>query len=113
MRVKRGTFHIKKRKRLLAQAKGFHWGNKNLIKRAKETLNKAGAHAYRDRRNKKREFRALWNIKINAGLRELGMTYSKFIFALKNNKVEIDRKMLAELAEHEPEVFKKIVEEVK
>jgi len=112
-RVKRGTTHTKKRRKLLKQTKGYHWGNKNLVKRMKETLNKAGAHAYRDRRTKKRDARALWNIKINAGLRELGTTYSKFIYALKTNKIELDRKILADLAENEPEVFRKIVEAVK
>ena len=112
-RVKRGKSHTKKRKRLLAQARGFHWGRKNLIKQAKTAVIKAGAHAYRDRRRKKRDFRGLWQIKINAGVRELGMSYSKFINALKLNKIEIDRKILADLAENEPGVFKKIVESVK
>lgn len=112
-RVKRGTSHLKKRRKLLKQVRGYHWGNKNLIKRAKETLAKAGAHAYRDRRRKKREARALWNIKINASLRELGTTYSKFINDLKTNKIELDRKILADLAENEPGVFKRIVEELK
>jgi len=112
-RVKRGKTHTQKRKRLLKQAKGFHWGRKNLIKQAKTAVIKAGAYAYRDRRNKKRDFRGLWQIKINAGVRELGMSYSKFIYALKQNKIEVDRKILADLAENEPEVFKKIVEKVK
>lgn len=112
-RVKRGKTHIKKRRKLLEQAKGYNWGRKNLIKQAKTAVNKAGAYAYRDRRNKKRTARGLWNIKINAGLRELGTTYSKFINALKINKIELDRKILADLAENEPAVFKKIVDAVK
>jgi len=112
-RVKRGKSHTKKRRTLLKQVKGYHWGRKNLIKQAKTAVIKAGAYAYRDRRNKKRDFRALWQIKINAGVRELGMSYSKFMGALKKNKIEVDRKILADLAENEPNVFKKIVGSVK
>ena len=109
-RVKRGKTHLKKRKRLLKQAKGFHWGRKNLIKQAKTAVIKAGAYAYRDRRTKKRTARALWNIKINAALREAGTTYSKFIYNLKQEKIELDRKILADLAENEPGVFREIVD---
>ena len=111
-RVKRGTSHVKKRRTLLKQAKGFRWGRKNLIKQAKTAVIKAGAYAYRDRRTKKRTARALWNIKINAGVREHGLSYSVFINALKKKKIELDRKILADLAENEPKVFKNIVESV-
>lgn len=111
-RVKRGVTHVKKRRKLLKQTKGFRWGRKNLIKQMKTALNKAGAYAYRDRRAKKRTARALWNIKINAALREMGTTYSRFINDLKKNKIELDRKILADLAENEPEVLRKIVNTV-
>ena len=113
MRIKRGKAHLKKRKRLLKRTKGYKWGRKTKIKLAKTAVLKAGVHAYRDRKRKKREFRRLWNIKINAGVREHGLTYSKFINVLKKNKIELDRKMLAHLAEHEPKAFAEIVKAVK
>jgi len=113
MRIKRGKTHLQKRKRLLKQAKGYKWGRKNIPKLAKVAITKAGVHAFRDRRRKKREFRRLWNIKINAGVREHGLSYSKFINALKKNKIELDRKVLADLAEHEPKIFAEIVKAVK
>jgi large subunit ribosomal protein L20 len=109
-RVKRGTTHVKRRKAILKQAKGYMWGRKNLIKLAKTAVTKAGAYAYRDRRNKKRDFRKLWNIKINAGLFGTDMSYSKFIGALNKKEIKLNRKMLAELAEHNPGVFDKVVE---
>lgn len=111
-RVKRGPTHLKKRKRLLAQVKGYKWGRKNLIKLAKTAVIKAGAHAYQDRRTKKRVARQLWQIKINAKVRESGLTYSKFINALQKNQIGLDRKILADLAEKEPKVFEKIVKSV-
>lgn len=112
-RIKRGKAHLKKRKRLLKRVKGYRWGRKKLIKLAKVAALKAGVYAYRDRRRKKREFRRLWQIKINAACRQLGLTYSKFIHLLKEAKIELDRKILAQLAENQLEVFQKIVEEVK
>lgn len=112
MRVKRGTSHIKKRRRLLKRTKGFRGGRKNLIKLAKTAATKAGAHAYRDRRLKKRTNRGLWQIKINAAVREHGLSYSKFIDLLKKNKIELDRKVLADLAENEPKIFEAVVKEV-
>jgi large subunit ribosomal protein L20 len=111
-RVKRGVMHSKKRRKLLKQVKGFKWGRKNLIKLAKTAQTKAGAHAFVDRRKKKRTNRALWQIKINAFVREASMSYSKFIDALKKNNVEIDRKILADLAENNKGVMTKIVEKV-
>ncbi|MFA5420770.1 MAG: 50S ribosomal protein L20 [Patescibacteria group bacterium] len=111
-RVKRGVMHSKKRRKLLKQVKGFKWGRKNLIKLAKTAQTKAGAHAFVDRRKKKRTNRALWQIKINAFVRECSMSYSRFIDALKKNNVEVDRKILADLSENNKEVMMKIVEKV-
>jgi len=111
-RVKRGTSHIKNRRNILVKAKGFKWGRKKLIKIAKTAITKAGAHAYRDRRVKKRTARGLWQLKINAAARNAGTTYSKLIDSLKKGKIEIDRKVLADIAEKEPKVFAKIVNQV-
>ena len=113
VRVKRGTTTHKRRKRLLKLAKGFKWSRKSKYRLAKEGLLHAFKYAYRDRRTKKREFRKLWQIQINAGARQHGLPYSKFIYLLKNNKIEIDRKILSELAKKHPEIFEKIVEKVK
>ena len=88
--VKRGMSHVKKRKKLLKAVKGYKWGRKNLIKLARTARTKAGAHSYVDRRKKKRTMRGLWQIKINAFVREFGFSYSRFINALKINKIEID-----------------------
>lgn len=112
-RVKRGTTHLKKRKKLLKQTKGFKWGRKNKIKLAKTAATKAGAHAYRHRRTKKREARKLWQIKLNAACRQHGLSYSKFINKLNQAKTELDRKVLADLAENNPKTFSKIVKEIK
>jgi large subunit ribosomal protein L20 len=112
-RVKRGVGHSKKRKSLKKRVKGFEGGRKTLIKLAKTADTKAGAHAYRDRRNKKRTMRRLWQIRINAAVRSFGTTYSKFIGALKQKEVGLDRKVLSAIADKEPKVFEKIVELVK
>ncbi|MBU0596707.1 50S ribosomal protein L20 [Patescibacteria group bacterium] len=112
-RVKRGLGHLKKRKNLMKRVKGFGDGRKKLIKQAKTADTKAGAHAYRDRRVKKRDMRRLWQIKINAAVRELGLNYSTFIGALKKHEIKLDRKVLAEIANKEPKVFTSIVEAVK
>lgn len=112
-RVKRGKTHLKKRKRLLKQTKGYKWGRKKKIKLAKTAVLKAGAHAYRDRRTKKRDFRRLWQIRINAACREEGISYSYFINLLKKSNIELDRKILADLAMNNPEIFKAVVAEVK
>lgn len=112
-RVKRGKTHVAKRKRLFAQAKGFRWGRKNTIRLAKIAVIKAGVHAYRGRKVKKRVNRALWQIQINAACRQNDLTYSKFINLLKKNKIDLDRKVLAEIAGKQPAVFAKIVSEVK
>ena len=112
-RVKRGTTHTKRRKALLKQAKGYRWGRSNTIKRAKTAVTKAGAHAYRGRKQKKRNNRATWNLRINAAVREHGISYSRFIDALKKNKIDLNRKVLSELAAKQPEVFAEIVKSVK
>jgi len=112
-RVKRAMGHVKKRRNLMKRVKGFEAGRKNLIKLAKTADVKAGSHAYRDRRRKKREFRRLWQVRINAAVRELGTSYSKFMGGLKAKKVMLDRKVLSEIAAKEPKIFKKIAELVK
>ena len=112
-RVKRGNTRTKKRKKLLQEVKGFKWGRKKLVRLAKTAQTKAGAHAFRDRRRKKRTNRALWQVKINAFVREHDLSYSKFIDLLKKNKVDIDRKVLADLAVNNKEVLVKIIEELK
>ena len=112
-RVKRGVMAHKRRKKIIKQAKGFKWGRKSKYKLAKDALKHAWVHAYVDRKKKKRDFRRLWQIKINAASRAHGLTYSKFINKLKKAKIEIDRKILAHLAEKQPEVFEKIIEKIK
>ncbi len=108
-RVKRGTTHIKKRKKLLKEVKGFKWGRKNLIRLAKTAAIKARAHTYIDLKKKKRRARGLWNIKINAFVRDYDLSYSKFINLLKINNIELDRKILADLAVNNKEVLSKII----
>lgn len=112
MRIKRGKIGIRKRKKLHKLTKGFVGGRGNLVRVAKETLNKGLAYAYRDRRQRKREFRRLWIARINAALRQRGYTYSRFIHALKTSDVELDRKVLAEIAITDPEGFSYIVNTV-
>ncbi len=112
-RVKRGPSHIKKRTKLLKQAKGYKWGRKKLPKLAKVAVTKAGKYQYESRRKKKIEFRQSWQTVINAAVRQRGTTYSVFMDGLKKNKIEINRKILAEIAEEHPKVFDKIVEKVK
>jgi len=112
-RVKRGKVANKKRKRVLKYTKGFRWGRKSKERAAKEALLHAWTHAFRGRKEKKRVFRALWNTQINAAVRAEGLTYGKFVNALKKKGVKIDRKILSNLAQNEPETFKKIVEFVK
>jgi large subunit ribosomal protein L20 len=113
VRVKRGTIAHKRRKNVLKHTKGFRWGRKSKYKAAKEALLHAWSYAYRDRKRKKREFRRLWQIRINSACRRQGLTYSKFIKLLKDNKIEIDRKILAGLAKDEFQIFKKIIDKTK
>ena len=112
-RVKRGTTANKRRKNVLKYTKGFKWGRKSKYKSAKQALQKAWTYAYRDRKVKKREFRKLWQIQINAGARKHGVSYSKLISGLKKNKIELDRKVLAQLANKHPDIFQKIAEKAK
>jgi large subunit ribosomal protein L20 len=112
-RIKRGKTHLKRRKNILRYAKGHHLGRKNLLRLAKTHTVKAGVNAYRDRRRKKREKRTLWQIKINAGVREHGLTYSRFMHLLKEKNILLDRKVLAEIAEFQPKTFGEIVERLK
>lgn len=112
-RVKRGTTSNKRRKNILKHAKGFRWGRKSKYKLAKQALQKAWSYSYRDRKVKKRTARQLWQIQINAECRKNGISYSKFIAGLKKQKIEIDRKILSQLAQTQPEIFAKIVEKAK
>ena len=112
-RVKRGVTARAKHKKVIAQAKGFRGRRGNVFNIAKEAVMKAGQYQYRDRRNKKREFRALWIARINAAVRELGMSYSVFMNGLKKASIDIDRKVLADLAVHDKTAFNKIAEQAK
>ena len=112
-RVKRGVTAHAKHKKILKQAKGFFGRRKNTIRAAKAAVDKSMQYAYRDRKNRKREFRALWIQRINAAVREHGLTYSRFISALTTAGIEVDRKVLSELAIAEPAAFAAIVEQAK
>ncbi len=112
-RVKRGVMTKKRHKNVLQAAKGFRWGRKNLFTKAKEALIKAGTYARRDRRAKKRDFRRLWIIRLNTALRLHGVMYREFIALEKTKSIELDRKVLSQLAVENPDVFKKFVESVK
>ena len=108
-RVKRGVTSHARHKKVLKQVKGQYGRRKNTIRVAKQALEKAMQYAYRDRRNKKRDFKSLWIQRINAGVRAEGLTYSKFINGLNKSGIKIDRKVLAEIAYDNPEAFKTIV----
>lgn len=112
-RVKRGLMAHKRRKKIIKQAKGFKWGRKAKYRLAKDALRHAWTYAYRDRKRKKREFRRLWQIKINALARQSGLSYSRLINELKKANIELNRKILAQLAEKQPMVFKEIIEKIK
>lgn len=113
MRVKGGVASRRRRKRLLKLSKGYWGRRKNLIRRAKETILRALAYAYRDRRRRKRDFRRLWIVRINAAVRPFGLSYSEFMGALRKSGVELDRKTLAEMAVRDAESFKTVVDSVK
>jgi len=113
MRVKRGVTARKRHKKILKQAKGMQHARTSSFRMAKQAVTRAGQYAYRDRRNKKRDFRALWIQRINAAARENDLTYSQFMNGLKEVKIELDRKILAELAVNEPDVFAQIAAMVK
>ncbi|MBI4135304.1 50S ribosomal protein L20 [Candidatus Uhrbacteria bacterium] len=112
-RVKRGVMHVKRRRAYKQATKGYKWGRKSRIKLMKTAILKAGANAYRDRRRKKRDFRQLWNIRLNAAARDEGMKYSTLISALHKKGIVLDRKVLSTLAIEYPQVFAKIVSSVK
>jgi large subunit ribosomal protein L20 len=112
-RVKRGKAAHKRRKNITKQTKGFRWGRKSKYKAAKEALMHAWTYSFRDRKAKKRDFRKLWQVQISAACKQHGVSYSKFIDGLKKNKIEIDRKILSQLAKEKPEIFEEIVEQVK
>jgi large subunit ribosomal protein L20 len=112
-RVKRSVQARKHRKNWLKHAKGFTYGRKTHFKLAKDALKHAWVYAYRDRKAKKRTFRNLWNIQINALARQNGITYSRFIAGLKKNKIDLDRKILSQLANNHPDIFVKVIEIVK
>ena len=112
-RVKRGVTARARHKKVLEQAKGYRGRRKNVFRIAKQAVMKAGQYAYRDRRTRKRVFRQLWIARINAASRELGVTYSKFMAGLKKAQIDIDRKVLADLAVNDPAAFGSIVEKVK
>lgn len=112
-RVKRGVTAHARHKKILAEASGYYGRRKNTFRAANAAVEKAGKYAYRDRKNKKRVFRALWIQRINAAVREEGLTYSRFIDGLIKAGVILDRKALAELAMHQPEAFKGVVAQAK
>jgi len=113
MRTIKGAARNRAKNRLFRRAKGYRGGRGKLLRTAKESVVRAGAYAFRDRRVRKREFRKLWIIRINAAVRQRGLRYSEFIHGLHEAKIELDRKMLAELAVNDPEAFDQIVELVK
>ncbi len=112
-RVKRGVHATHRREKILKYTKGFKWGRKTKERAAKEALLHAWSHAFRGRKEKKRNYRQLWNVQINAVARDNGLKYSALINKLKKANVKLDRKILAELAQQEPKVFAKVVEVVK
>ncbi len=112
-RIKRGVTSHAKHKRILDQAKGYYGRRKNTIRIARQAVEKAGQYAYRDRKVKKRSFRALWIQRINAAVRAEGLTYGQFIHALNLAGINLDRKVLADIAMHEGEVFKTIIAQAK
>ena len=109
-RVSRGVTARARHKKILKKAKGYYGRRKNVFRVAIQAVERGMQYAYRDRRNRKRDFRGLWIQRINAGVRTYGMTYSQFICGLKKATIEIDRKVLAELAVNQPETFKALVE---
>ena len=111
-RVKRGVTTHARHKKVIKAAKGFYGARSRLYGVALQAVEKASTYAYRDRKAKKREFRSLWIQRINAGVRSEGLTYSRFINGLAKSKIKLDRKVLAELAYNNPEVFKTIVKKV-
>ncbi|WP_110647627.1 50S ribosomal protein L20 [Salinicola peritrichatus] len=112
-RVKRGVVARRRHKKIMKQAKGYYGARSRVFRVAKQAVIKAGQYAYRDRRQRKRQFRALWITRINAAARNNGMSYSRFVAGLKKAGIEIDRKVLADLAVHEKAAFTALVEKAK
>ncbi|MCX6764058.1 MAG: 50S ribosomal protein L20 [Candidatus Moranbacteria bacterium] len=112
-RVKRGVAASKRRKNLLKDAKGYRWNRKNLYREAKQAVIKAGSYAYRDRRTKKRSARALWITRLNIASRIFGVKYSDLVAKMKAKNIELDRKVLSQIAVENPPVFEKIIAAVK
>ena len=112
-RVKRGVTARAKHKKVIAQAKGYRGRRKNVYRVAKQAVIKAGQYAYRDRRQRKRQFRALWITRINAAAREHGLSYSRFMEGLHKADIQVDRKVLADLAVHDKPAFAQLAEQVR
>jgi large subunit ribosomal protein L20 len=112
-RVKRGVTKLKRRRNILAQVKGYRFGRSTKERVAKEAIAHAGRYAFRDRRTKKRLARNLWTVRINAAVRPDGMSYSKFMGAIKKHEILLDRKSISALAKDYPEVFARVMEQVK
>lgn len=113
MRVKTGTVRRAKHKKILKKAKGYQGRRKSVFKLAKQAVIKAGQYSYRDRRVKKRTFRSLWIIRINAAVREYNMSYSEFIRKLAEHKIDVNRKLLSDLTVSDPKAFKAIMDKIK
>ena len=113
MRTTKGSARNRAKRRLFRKAKGYRGGRSNLLRTVKENLLRSEAYAYRDRRVRKREFRKLWIIRINAAVRQRGLRYSEFICGLNKAEIQLDRKMLSAMAIEDPEAFDQIVEQVK
>jgi large subunit ribosomal protein L20 len=113
MRTTTGAARRKSKRRLLRKAKGYRGGRRKLVRTVKETLLRSGQYAYRDRRVRKREFRRLWIVRLNAAARERGLRYSEFVCGLKKAGIELDRKTLSEMAIHDPPAFDEVVSRVK
>ena len=112
-RVKKGVNALKTRRNILKQVKGYRFGRGTKERQAYEAISHAGTYAFAHRRDKKGVMRALWNVRLNAALRPLGTSYSAFIGNLKKKNIELDRKILAQIADNSPEIFEKIVKEAK
>lgn len=111
-RVKIGVLKNKRRKNILSQAKGFRFGRSTKVIQAKDALRHAGNYSFAHRKDKKADARSLWTTRINAAVRPLGLTYSKFINGLKKKEIIVDRKILSDLAQHNPETFERIVKSI-
>lgn len=110
-RVKGGTNALKRRRNILSQVKGYRFGRSTKKRQAREAIVHAGSHAFAHRKDKKNDFRRLWQVKISAAVKPLGLSYSRFIDALHKKNIGLDRKILADIAEHEPKTFEAIVKQ--